>query len=465
MLHVFNHYISRRSLTLAAVEVVVLLLAAQLAFLLFFGNSLPASLGGQGAAFLQAAAFAAGMWLILSSMGLYQSDLWRNFPSMHVRLAVAFLLGLAVVWAAAQLAPTHNTELVAAGAATVAFALTGSLVVRTAFHRWEGVAAFKPRVLVLGTGSRVARLAEYSQRNLDHRIVGYVSLLPGRHYVPESLVLALQPGETLLSLARRHRVDRIVVAVRDRRGGGLPLDQLLECRMNGIEVMELPSFVEREYRQVILESLNPSWMVLGEGFRQSPVRTLIKRAFDLTASLALLIVCLPVLLVAALCIFLESGKPVLYRQERVGRDGRVFTLIKLRSMRNDAEGDGTARWAEDNDERTTRVGQFLRKSRIDELPQLLNVIRGEMSLVGPRPERPMFVDQLTRQLPYYTVRHCVKPGITGWAQVRYEYGASVDDAVEKLQYDLYYVKNHSLFLDVMILFSTIEVVLWGKGAR
>jgi sugar transferase (PEP-CTERM system associated) len=465
MVHLFNHYISRRSLTLAAVEVLVLLVAAQLAFLLFSGKALPASLGGQGAAFLQAAAFAAGMWLILTSMGLYQSDLWSNFSSMRARLLVAFLLGFAIVWAAAQLAPTHNPELVAVGAATVAFALTGSLVLRGAFRLWERAGAFKPRVLVLGTGSRVTRLAEYSQRNPDHQIVGYVSLQPSRHYVPESLVLPMAAGESLLSLARRHGADRIVVAVRDRRGGGLPLDQLLECRMAGIEVVELPSFVEREYRQVLLDSLNPSWMVLGDGFRQGYLRDLVKRAFDVAAGLALLLVCLPVLLVAAVCIWLESGLPVLYRQERVGRNGRTFTLYKLRSMRQDAEGDGNARWAAADDERTTRVGRLIRKTRIDELPQIFNVLRGDMSFVGPRPERPMFVDQLTRQLPYYTVRHCVKPGITGWAQVRYEYGASVDDAVEKLQYDLYYVKNHSLFLDVMILFSTIEVVLWGKGAR
>ena len=235
--------------------------------------------------------------------------------------------------------------------------------------------------------------------------------------------------------------------------------------MKGIDVVELPTFFEREYRQVMLESLNPSWMVLGDGFRQGFFKNMLKRLFDLFASAVLLLVSLPVLLIAVICIYLESGLPVLYRQERVGRGGRPFTLYKLRSMRKDAERNGTPQWAAANDDRTTRVGRFLRKCRIDELPQIFNVFKGEMSFVGPRPERPVFVDQLVKQIPFYALRHSVKPGITGWAQVRYAYGASVDDAVEKLEHDLYYVKNNSLFLDIMILFATVEVVLWGRGAR
>jgi sugar transferase (PEP-CTERM system associated) len=255
------------------------------------------------------------------------------------------------------------------------------------------------------------------------------------------------------------------VAVRDRRGGGFPVQQLLECRMKGVKVIELPTFFEREYRQVMLESLNPSWMVLGDGFREGMLGNLVKRVFDVIVSGALFLVALPIMLVTALCIYLDSGLPVLYRQRRVGQDGRVFTLYKFRSMRVDAESTGAPRWASTGDDRTTRVGRFIRKWRLDELPQLINVLRGEMSFVGPRPERPYFVDQLTKQIPYYALRHSAKPGITGWAQVRYQYGASVDDAIEKLQYDLYYLKNRSLFLDIMIMFATVEVVLWGRGAR
>jgi sugar transferase (PEP-CTERM system associated) len=405
------------------------------------------------------------MMVFMASMGLYHSDQWNNTQCIRARLVAPFALALAMVVLIAWIAPSLYPELVLLGATTMTLALAGSLFVRAAFHRWSQLGAFKPRVLVLGTGSRVTRLAEYAQRNPNHQVVGYVPTQPGRHYVPSPLILPRTPGDSLLSVAERHAVDKIVVGVRDRRSGGFPVQELLECRMKGIEVVELPTFFEREYRQVMLESLNPSWMVLGDGFRQGFFRNMAKRLFDLIVSTVLLLVSFPVLLLAAICIYLESGLPVLYRQERVGRGGRVLTVYKLRTMRKDAESGGTPQWAAADDDRTTRVGRFLRKSRIDELPQILNVLKGEMSLVGPRPERPVFVDQLVKQIPFYALRHSVKPGITGWAQVRYAYGASVDDAVEKLQHDLYYVKNNSLFLDIMVLIGTVEVVLWGRGAR
>jgi sugar transferase (PEP-CTERM system associated) len=364
----------------------------------------------------------------------------------------------------AHLIPSLDPGPVALGGA-LTLALVGSVMVRAAYHKWNNVSAFKSRVLVLGTGSRAVKLADYAQRSPNHRVVGFVSFQQSRHYVPEQHVLPVGPGESLLSVVARHSIDQIVVAVRDRRGGGFPVQQLLECKMRGIKVIELPTFFEREYRQLMLESLNPSWMVLGDGFRQGLLGNFAKRAFDLVASGALLILTFPILLLVALCIYFESGLPVLYRQERVGQNGRVFTLYKLRSMKDDAENGGTPHWASHNDDRVTRVGRFIRKWRIDELPQIFNVLRGEMSFVGPRPERPFFVDQLMTQIPYYALRHSAKPGITGWAQVCYKYGASVDDAIEKLQYDLYYVKNRSLFLDLMILIATVEVVLWGRGAR
>jgi sugar transferase (PEP-CTERM system associated) len=216
---------------------------------------------------------------------------------------------------------------------------------------------------------------------------------------------------------------------------------------------------------VPVDSLKASWLIYGEGFHQDWFRTAVKRAFDIVVSLVLLVLALPVLAVTAAAILLESGTPVLYRQERVGRGGISFTLLKFRSMRIDAEGDGAARWADRDDDRVTRVGRFIRRTRIDELPQLWNVLGGEMSFVGPRPERPCFVTELTRAIPFYAVRQSVKPGITGWAQVRYTYAASVEDAERKLRYDLYYVKNHSLFLDLVILVQTVRVVLLGRGAR
>jgi len=466
MIHIFSHYVSWRVLALVVVEATVLLIAVQIGIALQFAESRAAmsALGGEVPA--QAAAFALGMLAIMTSMGLYQSDPWNNNQSSRARIAGAFLLGFAIVGLISYLVPSLYPGLVALGATTMALACGGSLVVRAAYQKWNSSSAFKSRVLVLGTGARVTTLADYARRSPNHQVIGYVSLQPSaRPYVPQSQVLSLAPGETLLSVAKKHAIDRIVVALRDRRGGSFPMQQLLECKMNGIEVIEMPSFFEREYRQVMLDSLNPSWMVLGNGFRQGVLRHAVKRLFDVAVSGTLLVLCLPVLLLAALCIFLESGLPILYRQERVGRDGRVFTLLKLRSMRKDAETAGAAQWASADDARATRVGRFIRMSRIDELPQLFNVLKGEMSLVGPRPERPFFVDQLVKQIPYYALRHGAKPGITGWAQVRYDYGASVDGAIEKLQHDLYYVKNHSLFLDSMILIATVEVVLWGKGAR
>jgi sugar transferase (PEP-CTERM system associated) len=374
------------------------------------------------------------------------------------------VLGCAAIAVVLTLVPSLNTRPVALGAAFAA-ALAGSLLVRAAFHRWNESRVFSSRVLVLGTGSRVMKIAEYAARNPNHQVIGYVALEPAKHYIPLPHLLPMQPGESLLSVVEKHAIDQIVVAVRDRRGGALPVQQLLECKMRGIKIVELPTFIEREYRQVLLESLNPSWMVLGEGFRQGYFGNAVKRLFDLTVSAALLLLALPIMLVTAICIFLESGLPVLYRQERIGQGGRVFTLYKFRSMKNEAESDGKPQWAKVDDDRTTRVGRFIRKWRIDELPQVFNVFKGEMSFVGPRPERPFFVDQLTKQIPFYALRHSAKPGITGWAQVRHQYGASVDDAVEKLQYDLYYVKNRCLFLDLAILLATVEVVLWRKGSR
>jgi len=229
--------------------------------------------------------------------------------------------------------------------------------------------------------------------------------------------------------------------------------------------MDISSYYERMLGQIRLDALKAGWLIFGDGFRQGVLRTFIKRVFDCVVAAILLVLALPVMLVTAVLIVLEDGFPTLYRQERVGRSGRMFNVIKFRSMRRDAEADGKPRWATTNDDRTTRVGRVIRKLRIDELPQLYSVLIGEMSMVGPRPERAFFVDQLTKEIPFYAVRHSIKPGVTGWAQVRYHYGASIDDAAQKLQYDLYYVKNHSLLLDLVVLFETVGVVLGGKGAQ
>jgi len=404
------------------------------------------------------------MLMVVNSMGLYEPALWKSRGAVVVRVAAAVVLGLGITFVVMYLVPSLRLQPEGLAIMVIA-ALAGGSLVRFAFFRWGDLGAFKQRVLVLGTGSRVMKLAEFAQHNHNHVVVGYVAFQPSTHYVPLPQVLSMAPGASLLSVVEKYGIDQIVIAVRDRRGGALPVQELLECRLKGVKVVELPTYFEREYQQVMLESLNPSWILLGDGFRQGLFRTTAKRLFDLVVSGALLLLAFPVMLAAAVCIFLESGLPVLYRQERVGQGGRVFTVYKLRSMKNTAESDGTPRWAVANDDRTTRVGQIIRKLRIDELPQIINVFKGEMSFVGPRPERPFFVDTLAKQIPYYALRHSVKPGITGWAQVRYPYGASLDDAVAKLQYDLYYVKNHTLFLDLVVLIDTVQVVLWGKGAR
>jgi sugar transferase (PEP-CTERM system associated) len=266
-------------------------------------------------------------------------------------------------------------------------------------------------------------------------------------------------------VATKYQVEEIVVGIRERRGGALPMRELLDCKLEGIDITDLSSFFERETGQVQLDSLNPSWMVFSDGFCRSSYRNIVKRGFDIAASLTLLLMTFPIMLLTALLIMLETGKPILYRQVRVGECGEPFEVLKFRSMCVDAESSGMPQWAKNNDERATHVGRVIRLLRIDELPQIFNVLRGDMSFVGPRPERPYFVQELTKHIPFYANRHSVKPGITGWAQINYPYSASVEDAREKLQYDLYYAKNHSLFLDLIILVQTAQVILFGKGAR
>jgi sugar transferase (PEP-CTERM system associated) len=269
-----------------------------------------------------------------------------------------------------------------------------------------------------------------------------------------------------MDFAIEKNADEIVVAMDDRRGN-LPVRELLDAKIRGINVIDLMEFLERETGKIRIDLVSPGWLIFSSGFRTSSFRRFTKRLVDIVASAILLLVLWPIILLIALAIKLEDGfsAPVLYRQRRVGRGHELFFVLKFRSMRIDAESDGKAIWAAEDDERITRVGRFLRKYRLDELPQLFNVLRGQMSLVGPRPERPEFVEGLRESIPYYAERHSVNPGVTGWAQLRYSYGSTEEDAIEKLQYDLYYVKNQSLILDIMIILQTVEVVLWSKGSR
>ncbi len=344
------------------------------------------------------------------------------------------------------------------------FAVGALGVVRLIFERVADESLFKRRVLVYGAGKRVRSLLELRRRSdtRGFQIVAFIAA-EGDHVSANDRVIA-RPDD-LFDWCVDQDIDEVVVAMDDRRRG-FPMHELLECRMAGIDVLELPSFLERETGKVRLDALNPSWIIFGGGFHASPLQRALERGLDLAAALGLLALALPVMLVTAVAIRLEDGwsSPVLYRQRRVGRFGEPFDVLKFRSMSVDAE-QGEAIWAIKNDPRVTRVGAFIRKTRIDELPQLINVLRGEMSFVGPRPERPEFVEHLEKKIPYYRERHTVKPGITGWAQLCYPYGSSEKDALEKLQYDLFYVKNRTLLFDLAILVQTVEVVIWRKGAR
>ncbi|MGI8894764.1 MAG: TIGR03013 family XrtA/PEP-CTERM system glycosyltransferase [Casimicrobiaceae bacterium] len=408
--------------------------------------------------------FAVAMTIINAALGLYQRNGSRSIRETTARSAVSLLLSVPVAYWVFRLLPWDEVPHEALKLAAL-LSLTGLVAVRGFATHGGSKPMMVRRMIVLGTGFEAAAVEHSLQRfGVDVKIVGFypVESADATH-VPADRILvgALSLAETV----RRHGVEEVVVAVRERRGGVLPLRDLLDCKLAGVRVLDLSSYYERALGQVRLDSLHASWLIFGEGFRQSLARMFVKRVVDIVAATALLAISAPVMLVTAALVAAENGFPVLYRQERIGQGGRIFRVIKFRSMRTDAEVDGTPRWATSNDVRVTRVGRVIRKYRIDELPQLINVLKGDMSLIGPRPERPFFVDQLAREIPFYGARHSVKPGITGWAQVRYRYGASVDDAVQKLQYDLYYVKNHTLFLDILVLFETIGVVLTAQGAH
>ena len=467
MIRIFKHYMPVSLLVLGGVEAFVLFASVYAGVGIRFWGVLDRDIESLGPVFPvypKALIFAAIMMGIMIAMGLFQREHERS-AWLYSRLAASFVVGLATMTLVFYAVPSLFLGRGAFGLAVI-IAFVSIAIERLLYHRFIGHSVTKRRILVLGTGTRAAKvdaLEKAGGGRQGFQIVGFLPLKDGHHFVDKSRLLHEQGG--LCSIARKYSVDEIVVGVRDRRSGGLPIDDVLTCKLNGIHVLDLSSFFERETGHVQLQSLNPSWMIFSDGFDQGSFRDINKRLFDIAVSGLLLLLTLPLMVITALLIRLESRGPVFYAQERVGLGGVSFNVLKFRSMRTDAEKDGKPQWATRNDTRVTRVGRIIRMIRVDELPQVFNVFRGEMSFVGPRPERPFFVQQLAEKIPYYKYRHNVKPGITGWAQIRYPYGASVEDAIEKLQYDLYYVKNHSLFLDLVILFQTAQVILFGKGAR
>lgn len=461
MLKVFSHYFPSHTLFQILTDAVLLCVAVIVAVVFQFDA---AKLDWR-LIVPSAVLFAVAMIALNSALGLYRPPLSGSPRDSLVRVLLGVAVSVPVAYGVFLVLPWDYfaTEAIQV---TVLLLLGGVLAMRGALNQRQERALFTRRALIVGGGEEAASVEQV----LRHPSASGMELVG--FYLPNgSDADRIDPqrivgrGASLLDVARKLRVGQVIVAVRERRGGVLPLRELLDCKLHGIAVHDLSSFYESTLGHVRIDSLKASWLIYGDGFRQGRARAFVKRSFDLLAASVLLLLAMPVMLLTMLAILLEDGAPVFYRQERVGQAGRVFKVIKFRSMRRDAERDGKPRWAAADDDRVTRVGRLIRRLRIDELPQLFNVLSGQMSLVGPRPERPFFVDQLTRDIPFYAVRHSVKPGLTGWAQVRYQYGASVDDAVNKLQYDLYYVKNHSLVLDTLILVETVRVVLTGEGAH
>jgi sugar transferase (PEP-CTERM system associated) len=462
-IRLFNQYLNLPIAILALVETVLTLLAP---LLYEFATADVVSGPALLALWPKLLVFLGCVMLSLTAMGLYNARQRARTSGLLMRAVVAHLLALVLVMVVSFFAPASQPQ----PAQLISWTAI-SLLFICAIRIIEGALvdedAFKRHVLVYGAGHRAQSLSQL-RRRADQRgfvVHGYMPA-PGEEVRVEAAKV-IQPAESeLLKIAREHQVDEIVVAMDDRRRE-FPVRELLDCRLGGVEVIDIVSFLERETGRVHVDVLNPSWIIFAEGFRRDPLRQATKRVFDVVVAFGLVLVTWPFMLLTILAILIEDGPraSLFYLQSRAGIDGRPFPVFKFRSMREDAERDGRARWATGNDKRVTRVGRVIRKIRVDELPQIFNVLRGDMSFVGPRPERPEFVTSLSESIPYYAERHCVKPGITGWAQVCYPYGSSERDSLEKLQYDLYYVKNHSLLFDLMILLQTVEVVLLGKGGR
>ena len=458
----FGHYVHAQFLLLAAFEWLTLVLLG------YFNQKYltPALTGLNWPLTWQEIILTATLVVFaITSMGLYDTRQRERFRGIAFRMVAAFFLGTAILWVFYQLYPElswHKTQVLVFN--LVALGTLGAI--RTLFYRYVDGKLLLRRTLVLGTGKRASHI-DSLRRKADKRGFQLMGFVPTKscqhiHVDPAKIIRA---SKNFCTYALANNVDEIVIALDDRRQK-LPIDELLDCRMSGIDVIDAIDFLERERALLHLDLLQPGWLIHAPGFHRNALRAFGKRTLDIGASLLLLLISAPFSLVTALAIFIESrGKgPIFYRQERTGLNGQPFHVIKFRSMRTDAEADGKARWAVEGDPRVTRVGRVIRKYRLDEIPQLWNILKGDMSLVGPRPERPEFVERLNELNPLYRERHRVKPGLTGWAQVSYPYGASDEDAMQKLQYDLYYIKNRTFFFDFYILVQTVEVVLFKKGS-
>lgn len=404
--------------------------------------------------------------VLYTALGVYRIDAENSLRDFLGRTSVAFAFAFFPVYWFTLMFTEAGSSFRVLGF-TYLFQMGFLVFIRFIFLRQNVLTKMTRKILIVGDGREAQTLSRQIMQN-HHTAYTIVGFYPTESTEKSPVQLdgrVFDGSVPLEQIVLDTKVDEIIVAVREHRGGVLPIRQLLECRILGTPVHNVTTFYERLKGEVPLESMKASWLIYGTGFTQGQIRAWAKRLFDLFSAGLLLFFLWPIMLLAAFFIKMEDRGPIFFQQERVGLFGKTFYCLKFRSMRTDAEKDGVARWASTNDTRITRVGRFIRKTRIDELPQLINVLRGEMSMVGPRPERPTFVDMLEKDIPFYAIRHSVKPGVTGWAQVRYAYGASIEDSKRKLQFDLYYVKNNSVFLDFFILFETVRVVIFGEGAR
>ncbi|AUW58270.1 sugar transferase [Sphingobium sp. SCG-1] len=462
MVRLFKHYVPHAVLLLGVLDFLMLLCAAE------SGWVLRAQQIGMEVDYITTRAapllsFALALQVAMIAVGVYGVESLQSLRFAFVRIVVAISLGVIFLSVMHFLLPGitlwRSNSLYAMG-----FAVLFLIVLRMLLGSMLGGESFKRRLVVLGAGSRADRIRQLEQRKgAGFLVVGYIGMNDGPQQIPEAINRSAIYN--LADFVMRLAATEVVLALEERRNS-VPMSDLLRIKTTGVHVNDLSTFLERETGRVDLDSVNPSWLIFSDGFSAGRrLSSMAKRLFDVIASAILLILTGPVILLAALAVKLDSKGPAFYRQQRVGLYGQEFWILKLRTMRQDAEVAGQAQWAAQDDPRITRLGYWLRKLRIDELPQTWTVLKGEMSFVGPRPERRQFVEDLEQHLRYYAERHMVKPGITGWAQINYPYGASIEDSRHKLEYDLYYAKNYTPFLDILILIQTLRVILWPEGAR
>ena len=464
---VFRSYLKTPFLVLLSIEVCLIFFSVYISSLLRFINSTNTFLSIIDGLWVQASILAIITPLVMLATGLYQGHIREGMSGILLRLLLSLIASSVIVTVLFYIFPDlylGRGIMVLAG--VLSFFIIGTL--RAIFLELVDSKTFKKNVLVYGAGKTAQIIETRLRRKSDRRsftILGYILVEHQQQVLAIDESKLVKPNASLFEFATEHEVDEIVVATSDVHAE-IPVNDLVECKLNGIEVVDIVSFFEREVGQVRVDILDPRWLVFSEGFKKSDFNDYVKRFFDLLVSFVILAVAAPFMVLTMIAIKIEEGwkAPVFYHQVRVGLKGAHYRVYKFRSMRTDAEATGAV-WASKTDNRVTRVGAFIRKTRIDELPQIYNALNGTMSFVGPRPERPEFIETLAKEIPYYHDRHLVKPGITGWAQLMYPYGASVNDSYQKQLYDLYYIKNKSIFLDFLILLQTVEIVLFGKGAR